>query len=56
MHALAAEYVANRYSAANRRSWCPRDRWERTSGREIGSLVVLAEDRHAPLAAFHRRY
>ena len=26
------------------------------SGREIGSVVVLAEDRHAALAAFHRRY
>ena len=26
------------------------------SGRETGSVVVLAEDRHAALAALHRRY
>ena len=26
------------------------------SGREIGSVVVLAEDRHAALAALRRRY
>jgi hypothetical protein len=26
------------------------------SGREIGSVVVLTEDRHAALAAFRRRY